>query len=760
MTDEPRILSVTQDGSGDYRSIQAALDAARPGDTVLVLAGVYTEDLQLRQGVTLQGEGPELSRVVAASADALSGELISEVAVLDLGIDGAGHAGRNTVYLTAVEASFTGCVITGAALSGIEANDGSRLVLRGNTLRSNQQTGVFIYQDGEGLLENNLIAENGLHGIAVRERGRLTAIANTIAHNTECGVWVYNEGQAELRHNLIAQHKWGISATGNPGNPPAAEVLLRRNCVWSNQMTDYEGELDHANDLNEDPRFVDAAGGDYHLLEDSPCIGAGEDGVDLGAFRFERPAPQPIATPPQLQSPLRSQLRSLALCHVQAEGCAPERPATWLRGAGAAGWALPLGLARDLGLLLTQPAASLSLAKPAHLPFDEDSSAYLAFLKRVAAHPLVRELPGWKPALSDAVLGVVLARLVEGLALPDAYRPPSGPDGVRLARVLQRELPKADPARLWREAAADSRPRCQALLPTESLARIEHNLARLDLAELRFLNRYGAPLGASPDPRDLLDLLALTGLPPQARLALSQTLQLLPRLGDGHSLGGLQTYPSGGYQGLARHGSLDSLLPSEHAYPEQLFLHRVLNREALYYGRESPREQRRDLAYLVMQLGYGLGGDGQTLARALLLALGQMMRKRGYDVAYSFAGAGLSPPRPLDKPGEVARVLHAYEPVLVEPEPILRGVLAALRGWRTDYRGRHVLWVLAEHFDADFPEDHAALYRELQAEAGQQAWFVRLGAGPKSQPDPPPPSARYFSRWQRIATTLLHTGPD
>jgi hypothetical protein len=145
----------------------------------------------------------------------------------------------------------------------------------------------------------------------------------------------------------------------------------------------------------------------------------------------------------------------------------------------------------------------------------------------------------------------------------------------------------------------------------------------------------------------------------------------------------------------------------------------------------------------------------QILARALLLALGQAMRKRGYEVAYSLAGSALAEPRPLDKPGEVARVLHAYEAVLAEPEPILRGVLAALRGWRKDYPARHVLWVVAEHFDADFPEDHAALYQSLRAEADQYAWFVRLGAGPKTQPDLPPPSARYFTRWQRIATTLL-----
>jgi hypothetical protein len=455
----------------------------------------------------------------------------------------------------------------------------------------------------------------------------------------------------------------------------------------------------------------------------------------------------------------QTHLATLLFCHIQTADVALARTSTWLRGAAAAGWPLPLALAHDLGLLLSQPANRLTLVKPTYLPFDEDTSAYLSCLQRMATHPLVRDLSSWSPPLSDTVLSVLLARLVEGLELPQDYRLPGGPDGARFLQVLEQELAHTDPATLWQQIPPDARPSWRSLLTPTALTRLERNLQTFDREELRFLAQYGAPMLGSPDPRALLDLLALTGLPAPARLALSQTLRFLPQVSEGaaHRLGGIQTYPEGGYEGLARQGSLESLLPSENAYPDDHFLHRILNHEALYYGRERPRERRRELAYLVGQLGWGLGGDGQVLVRALLLALGQAMRQRGYEVFYSLAGATLSEPHALERPAEVGRLLYAQERGGVKSEVVLRGVLEQLRVWREDYRRRLVLWVLSEDFDRDDAQEHASLYQALQAEGEQQVWYVRVGPVPAQShgAEPPPVTARHFGRWQIVESGRL-----
>jgi parallel beta-helix repeat protein len=57
---EPTVLTVRQDGGGDYATIQEAINAAQDGaDTlVVVYPGTYTENVILHKGLKLQGVGP------------------------------------------------------------------------------------------------------------------------------------------------------------------------------------------------------------------------------------------------------------------------------------------------------------------------------------------------------------------------------------------------------------------------------------------------------------------------------------------------------------------------------------------------------------------------------------------------------------------------------------------------------------------------------------------------------------------------------
>lgn len=457
-----------------------------------------------------------------------------------------------------------------------------------------------------------------------------------------------------------------------------------------------------------------------------------------------------------LDTPRLAHLRAWPLAHAQPP--TPARPVAWLRSAGSLGIAPPLGLVQDLGSLLTQPRTRLNLARPAYVPADLDTSAYLHWLTRLAASPLLRTASTWD--LSDAVIGAVLAKLCQGLNFPAAYRLPSGAASVHLAQQLSLACERSDPAQVWRDTDPAERPSLTTLLPPSAMAQVESNLRQLDVEELRFLHHYGPRLSGATDPRDLLDLSALLNLPPTVRLAVANVLRLLPRVSQGTQLGGTQTYAMGGYSGLTHTGNLDSLVPTELAYPEALFWHRLLNREALYYGRDGEQEPQRQLAYILTQMGLELLGDGDVLARALTLALSHSLQRRGYDVQHSFVGSQWTPPTGLSHPGEVHRLLYYRDTEWLEDAaPILTTVLQQLHAWKGQYRSRHVFWVIQEHWDADSWTAHRALYESLRQSAQQHAWFVRIGSEHlRFRPDGRPTAAPLFHRYQVVNNAMLLEG--
>jgi len=57
---EPKTWTVDDDGPADFHAIQEAVDAASPGDTILVASGTYTEwdDVYIRKTISLLGESP------------------------------------------------------------------------------------------------------------------------------------------------------------------------------------------------------------------------------------------------------------------------------------------------------------------------------------------------------------------------------------------------------------------------------------------------------------------------------------------------------------------------------------------------------------------------------------------------------------------------------------------------------------------------------------------------------------------------------
>jgi len=63
-----RTLVVALDGSGAYREIQAAIDDAKPGDTIFIKAGHYREDVVVHSKDRLRLIGESRDRVARSGS--------------------------------------------------------------------------------------------------------------------------------------------------------------------------------------------------------------------------------------------------------------------------------------------------------------------------------------------------------------------------------------------------------------------------------------------------------------------------------------------------------------------------------------------------------------------------------------------------------------------------------------------------------------------------------------------------------------------
>ena len=253
-----------------FTTIQAAVDAANPGDTVEIPSGTYNEFVQTTSGVSLHGAGQGQTTVVGRIK--VSGQLdatISALSIVCVSSVGMPMEGTSNVLVQDVE--ITGCS-AGLLLEDVTTD----VVLDDLYLHGNTAFGVELQVVERITISNCLVLSNGYGGIYATYSDDVLTTHNTIIGNGfgaspthyQGGVILDDFVVGEVFNNIITGNTHGLECLGCTGS-------WSHNLVWGNSV-DYTGNASSgAGDLSADPDFVAAAEGDYHLSATSPAIDAG-----------------------------------------------------------------------------------------------------------------------------------------------------------------------------------------------------------------------------------------------------------------------------------------------------------------------------------------------------------------------------------------------------------------------------------------------------------------------------------------------------
>ncbi len=214
--------------SASYPTIQSAIDAANPGDTINVAAGTYTEQLLIQKSLTITGAGAGTT-TIQAPAPPRAGSVVEggstwdyiiaaypSSGTIDVRIEGftidansqvktAGTAGLIGVFFRDVDGTNAGlysCTIgnfgtTAYESWGIRVYGDSDLTIDDNTLSGYTRDGIVVNGDGGPgadpdveITDNHLTGSaTPLNGIQIAYGAIATIAGNTVEDHTRSSPW-------------------------------------------------------------------------------------------------------------------------------------------------------------------------------------------------------------------------------------------------------------------------------------------------------------------------------------------------------------------------------------------------------------------------------------------------------------------------------------------------------------------------------------------------------------------------------------------
>jgi parallel beta-helix repeat protein len=255
-------LVVSNNASANYSTLQAAIDAANNGDTILVYPGIYIENVNVNKAITIESLSGNPNNTIIQAADQT--KHVFNVTSDNVTIKGFEITGelwkqgihRLGIYLCGVE----WCNINNNSLTGnrrgilLAPSSSNNIVFNNSILFSD--SGILC-GGNNNTIKNNLALENG---VGINVRGSHNNITSNVASNNFIGVMVIDCNNNTINSNVVERNngRHGIEISF------ATNILLYNNSLRSNKN---------------DGIYLDFS--DNNILEKNNISFSGTDGVFL-----------------------------------------------------------------------------------------------------------------------------------------------------------------------------------------------------------------------------------------------------------------------------------------------------------------------------------------------------------------------------------------------------------------------------------------------------------------------------------------------
>ncbi len=236
---------------GPGESLQAALNEADPGDTIIVQGGVYRESLNITMPVILVGRGRPLldgNAIGSAITIKADGARVSGFEIRTLRRTGIHVLSRNNVI---ENNTISGCLdgirldhshsnsiasndinnnTNGITLYGSEGNTIKNNSIRDNNINEESDCGIFLIYSAGNLIQGNDLMDNGDCSISLRSSSNNSVMSNNVTRNDWYGISLSESSNRNLiaGNNASSNHEAGIYLDSSRQN------LIRGNTARDN----------------------------------------------------------------------------------------------------------------------------------------------------------------------------------------------------------------------------------------------------------------------------------------------------------------------------------------------------------------------------------------------------------------------------------------------------------------------------------------------------------------------------------------------